>query len=503
LKTAEARVSYNGDRLKLSAGYYGSFFNNRMDVLQPSIAGGLNNPLGSLLPLSTGLQSILSQPVALAPDNQAHQFDVTGSFAFTPTTGLNFKLAQAQATQNQDFASSGLTGAPAGVTSLGGNMVTTKAQVGLTSRPIPKLALQAELRWEDRDDRTPIAAYNLEGTGKYTNRALPLTTSRGKLQASYQLPWDLRAQLGTDIESIDRGVFTATSAIWGTSALRQRTDETTVRAELRRRLSESVAGAITVSHAERDGSRWLRDNSGVGVTEVIDPYALANGLTNAIFMPNLADRQRDKAKLNIEWKPIDEVSLQLVGEHGTDSFSTPSSFGVRRTGLSVYGLDWDYAITPRWSVNGYWSRSQYGLDQARPAGTLMSLDNVSANLGLGLTGKPTDAIELGASLNHVNDVTRHAQRLDNTAANDQIALLAATGGLPDIVFRQTAVKLFGKFAIDKVSAVRVDLVHQRTRWNDWAWAYNGTSFTYSDGTTLSRKTDQHATGVAMTYSYKW
>ncbi|MCA1481599.1 MtrB/PioB family outer membrane beta-barrel protein, partial [Bradyrhizobium sp. NBAIM08] len=88
----EARLSFARDKLNLSAGYYGSFYRNENGSLNPLVPGTLLNPLGSSLPLVPGLQPILSQPVALPPDNQAHQLDVTGSYSFTPTTLLNFKL---------------------------------------------------------------------------------------------------------------------------------------------------------------------------------------------------------------------------------------------------------------------------------------------------------------------------------------------------------------------------------------------------------------------------
>ena len=74
---AEARLTYAGQQLTVSGGYYGSFYKNDNSAMQPGIPGSLNNPVGVLLPLSAGLQSFLSNPVALPPENEAHQFDVS------------------------------------------------------------------------------------------------------------------------------------------------------------------------------------------------------------------------------------------------------------------------------------------------------------------------------------------------------------------------------------------------------------------------------------------
>ena len=67
-----------------------------------------------------------------------------------------------------------------------------------------------------------------------------------------------------------------------------------------------------------------------------------------------------------------------------------------------------------------------------------------------------------------------------------------------MVYRQTALKLFGKYSLDKASAVRMDVVYQRASVNDWTW----TAFTYSDGTTVTQKPTQSVGVIAVTYIYQ-
>ena len=499
----EARLSYAGTKLRLSGGYHGSFYRNAYGSLSPNVPASLNNPLGNLLPLSAGLQSILNQPVALPPDNQAHQIDIAGNYAFTPTTHLNFKLAYAQALQQQDFAGAGLSGAPTGVAHLGGRVDTTLAQLSLSARPLRQLSLLAKLRFEDREDRTPIAPYNIEDTSTYTNRRLPSTKVRGQLLANVQFTSDYRGTLGAELETIDRGVFTASSAVAGISALRQKTEETTVRAELRRRMNEDFSGSIGVASSRRDGSNWLRDNSGLGVTEVADATDPATGFATAIFMPTLANRQRDKFKLQADWQASEQLALQLSAQSGRDKFNTPSEYGVRRSGMDQLNVDATFAWSDKWSFNGYLSYGNETLRQARPASAILAFANRSKGLGLGVVGKPMAKIELGANLSFIDDTSVYAQTLDPGADGASIALLAATGGLPDIVFRQATWKLFGRYELDKRSELRFDLVHQRSTWTDWSFGYNGVPFRYSDGTTLSQQPRQNVTFVGMRYVYRW
>ena len=82
-------------------------------------------------------------------------------------------------------------------------------------------------------------------------------------------------------------------------------------------------------------------------------------------------------------------------------------------------------------------------------------------------------------------------------------LLAATGGLPDIVYRRLELRAFGNYRITKTSFVRVDVVHQRVNFNDWAFGYDGVPYVYSDGTTLTQQQSQNATFAGVRYIHKW
>jgi hypothetical protein len=112
-------------------------------------------------------------------------------------------------------------------------------------------------------------------------------------------------------------------------------------------------------------------------------------------------------------------------------------------------------------------------------------------------------VDVGAMLSLVTDRSVYAQALDASASSDSVILLGATGGLPDIVYRQAQLKLFTRYEIDKQSAARIDLVHQRVHLADWTWGYNGVPFAYSDGSTLSQKPDQAVTAISVSYTLRW
>ncbi|OIQ72199.1 hypothetical protein GALL_461780 [mine drainage metagenome] len=469
----ETRLSYAMDKLRLSVGYYGSFYRNSNAWLNPS---------GTSAALSSGTL------LALPPDNEAHQFDLTGNYDFTAKTRGTFKLGYATALQTAGFSNYWP------INNLDAKVVTTLAKFGLTSRPLPKLTLLADLRYENKDDQTPLYNYNLVGT----NRQLPNRKVQGKVQASWQFNSDYRGTLGVDLESIDRGTFTATGTAAGVSALRQNTDETTVRADLRRRLTSNFSGTVGLSSSHRGGSNWLQPNAAgtTGVTEVTNPAL------DAVFMPTLADRQRDKVKLSADWQASEKFSLQFNAENGTDNYSAPTANGLQDTRMSLFGVDWSYAISDDWAFNGYLSQSNQILNQSRYLGTVMAFDNTNRAASVGITGNANSKLRLGANLSYVDDQSVYAQSPSASAPASVAAQLAASGGLPDTSYRQTALKLFASYALEKKASVRFDLIHQHNTINDWAWAANGVPFTYADGSTVTQSPDQNVSFVGVTYVYQ-
>ena len=494
----ETRLSYALEKLRFNVGYYGSFYRNTDSSMNPTVSGSLYNAVGSLFSVSPGLLGYLKQAVALAPDSQMHQLDASGNYDFSDKTRGVFKLAQSIATQDESFGSVSRTG----VTSLGGSVRTQLAHLGVTSRPMDKLSLQADIRYQNKDDQTPIAYYNIAGTIASTNQRLSNRRTDAKVQANWQFTSDYRGSLSVNSELIDRGTVTPTVSFAGISALRQNTKENGVQAELRRRLSDDFSGAISVSRSQRDGSNWLRDVSGLGVAIVGDITDPSLGMSSALYMPTLADRRRDKVRIYGDWMPDKDWSVQFSAEQGNDAFSTPGQDGLKQTRMNQFAVDASYALSFRWALNGYISRGLQTFNQSRTAGYVMAFDNTNTNVGLGFTGKPNNELEVGGNLAYVDDKSQYVQSLDAAADPYTAASLTASGGLPDIMYQQTALKFFGKFTLNKQTAVRVDLIHQRTHFNDWAWSYAGVPYIYSDGTTVAQRQQQNVNFLGVSYIYQ-
>lgn len=510
----EGSLNFSGEKLALSGGYYGSFYTNAYGSLTPTVLGTLNNPLGAPTALNADLLGILQQTMALPPDNQAHQLALSGTYGFTPTTRATFKYAYTHATQKEDFAGMGLTSAPTGINNLGGVVDTNLAQIGLTAHPMAKLSTLVNLRVENKNDKTPIAVYNTAayttgtGAGAVTNTATfsnghnSSNKLAGKLEASYQLPSNYRATLGADYESVDHGTWTATNAAGGISGMKQKTAEKGWRAELRRSMFDTLSGAIGYVSSRRNGSDWLKPNALplTGVTAVSDVAIYSR---TAVFPLFFMDRKRDKVKLSADWTPTEQLSLQFMVEGGKDSYSAPTTKGLRDTAVTLYSIDASFALSDIWKLTGYASRSDQMIYVDHSSGYMATLRDRNDTVGLGVLGKPIGRLEVGGDLSYLNDSNRYGQALDSAASANNTTFFNQQGGLPDVTFRQITLKLFGKFALEKNADIRMDLVHQRTMLNEWTWGNNGVPFAYSDNTTISMDQNQNVTFIGASYSYKF
>jgi len=121
--------------------------------------------------------------------------------------------------------------------------------------------------------------------------------------------------------------------------------------------------------------------------------------------------------------------------------------------------------------------------------------SIGAGLGLGVRGKAGARINIGADVSYSLEDERYGQGIIGVNANPS--------NLPDIAYRLLAFKLFGQYALDRNSDVRLDLIHQRFRQNEWAWENNDVPFFLSDGTTVRQQRDQNVTFLGARYIYKW
>jgi hypothetical protein len=268
--------------------------------------------------------------------------------------------------------------------------------------------------------------------------------------------------------------------------MRANTRETSYRAELRRSLSDTANGAVSYVHSQRNGDNWTFYGNGNGKTST-QPINPASTLPMTMM-----DRNRDKVKLSADWSPTSKLSLQFNLENGQDTYTGPIVSGMNSTKMNSYGIDAAFVMSENWKLTGYVNQSDQTLYVNHLAGYLAELDDINTSVGLGVAGKPSSRLDVGGNLTYMDDSNRYNQTLNNVG-----------GALPNVTYRVTSLKLFGKYSLEKNSDIRVDLVHQNATLDEWTWGNNGTAFTYSDNTTVSMQPNQSVNYLGARYVLKF
>lgn len=497
----EMTLDYAGKRLQLQGGYYGSMYDN-----SNSLAFGLVN--GAARPGTTSSPNPV--PLTSPLNNVAHQVFLNGGYAFTPTTRGTFKLAYSGATQNENLPTFDMAapnnrfiGAPS---SLDGKINTTTAQLGLTSRPLPKLSLLANLRYHDVDDKTPLAGFvgdNTTGAVTVHNTPHSFTTTSGKVEATYRLPANFSVMGGVDRSQQDRTFpqFDAERYV----PFRGTLNETTYRVQLRRSLSDTVNGSLTYLQSKRVGSGFTSTN------------ALPSDQINPI---HIADRERSKWRLSVDWSPLQKLSLQFNVEDARDDYghSEERPYGLRDGSARLYSLDANYTPTEDAQLNAWYSHDQTDARQfaGRWAGGTLDADKDAHlrdrgdSIGLGGRAKVRAKFVFGADLQWTRNRSHYDEDVAliggfSTRYSTSAGVSAAP--LPEIENRLTRLTLFATYAVQKNAHLRLDLIHERWNTDDWSWMFaNGTPYAYgntTDGTTVTAKQNQTSNFVGMRYVYKF
>ena len=530
----EGKLNFVRDSLAVTAGYFGSFYNNNNNSLTTVFTGTALNrgllwngapPVGGL-----SLLQQINSSVALPPDNQAHQFYVSGNYAFTDTTRSNFKLAYTRATQNQAFAGVGLLPTNA-LTSLNGQVDTTLAQFGLAMRPMKDLSINASLRYEDRADKTPLAIYNYGiTTNNTTGNALNATTNwnsgsqtrtTAKLDSVYRLPSGYSLSLGGDWERKAAPLPPNKSAIVNNQMFFRTTlNEYGLHTEVRKAMSPTLNGAVGIEYKQRRGNDWWTASGLAGNAMTIKNAAgLLVSSANVVLPDMYMDRNRTKLRGNLDWEATEKLSLTSAIEHTQDEYKRqpatlpvqiiPTIPGARTIIGDSLTLDGTYTVSEDWRINAFGTRS-YNRWNVNKINIGDDTRNTADTLGVGVSGKATSRLTLGMDILATRDKTTFQNLTASTVGGALPGNILGWVGqtlpgnyLPSINYTTNKLNLHANYAVDKMSSVQAVFSYQQFKTDDWQWGYNGVPFLYSDNTTVSQPMNQSLKFIGASYVLKF
>jgi MtrB/PioB family decaheme-associated outer membrane protein len=532
----EGKVSFNRDKLALSGGYFGSFFNNDFGSLSPTVPGTLNRGVLYNGAASSGgvnsqtIAQIASSAVALPPDNQAHQLYLSGVYTFSKDTRANFKVSYSHATQNESFAGQGLTAAAGAPANLGGEVNTILAMLGVSSRVTSDLTVKGNFRYEDRDDKTPLNIYNtnfkagdnLNNTTNWQSASQTRTTA--KIEGTYRLPAGYSAVLGADWENKKSPLPVANTGLFNKQVFfREEMNEYGLRGELRKALSETLNGSVSLEYKERRGSDGDWKTAAPAGTAGLPLVSADPAVLNNVFPDMYMDRNRTKARLSVDWTPVEQLDFQAIYEHAEDQYkraapaqilsgtppalvATPIVAGARNISIDSFTLDGSYSITENWRVSAYFTDSEYRWN-VNKVGMGEDTRNSSQTFGVAIKGKVGSKLDIGADFFTTRDETSFTNQIVTAGVvGNIVGWVGQTlpgNTLPKVTYNVDRVKLFANYALDKSSDIRFDALYQHYHTDDWQWGYNGVPFLYSDNTTVSQPMTQNFGFVAARYIYKF
>jgi len=291
----DASASYAGRKLQAKFAYYASTFKNSHNALS------WQNPFtppGFAPDATTG-------QLALPPDNQFHQLLASAGYRFSDRTSAMADIALGRMTQDESFLAATLNpslGQTLPRNSLDGRVDTTNANLKIVSAVTDRLRLNAAYAYNDRDNRTPQAAYNWVSTDSSvntprTNLPYSFTQNTAKLSADYRATARLKASIGFDRDTRERTYQEA-----------DKTRENTLWGKVSARTRDNLNLTLKLAHAERDQSGY------VAVAEIDPPE---NPLLTKY---NMANRTRDSVGLRADVAASETVNVGLGLDVSKDKY---------------------------------------------------------------------------------------------------------------------------------------------------------------------------------------
>ncbi len=221
---------------------------------------------------------------------------------------------------------------------------------------------------------------------------------------------------------------------------------------------------------------------------------------NTIAPLNLSDRNRDKVRLSLNWEPIEPLSLQVMVDESFDNYGhrSGSNLGLQNGSARNYSLDAAYTVSENLQAVAWFSRNETFIDQASrnwsPADGSReiwsaNLQNIGTSFGVDINGKPTEKLEVGASLSQSFITDKFKQRTSDPA----------TYSVPNISTELSNLRLFGRYALRKNLSLHLDYILNRFKTNEWTWNH----WIYTDGTRLIQDTSQIVNFIGLSAHYTW
>lgn len=475
----EAHFGFGNARYQLGAAVYASWFTND----EPSLTW--QNPYGARnswswragYPGGNGLQ-------ALDPDNQAMQFRIYGGFNLTPVSRLSADVAFGTMEQDErlfDYSvNQGLmVHTPLPADSANAEIDTTHANVRFTTRLFGKVGLTANYTLDERDNNTPrhtwvYIAGDSEDQKPYEEGRINLPYSFEKEQWDLTATW--RAARGLRLKGgVERTDYQRTYAEVTDS------DETRLFAGINIGSWSKASLSFDFADSDRNADAYIGNRPYIAyrVPGSVDDDDFDN--LPALRKYDQTDRERREYRVRADFFPVDMFNLGVTGASYDDDYDDPDGlFGLQSSEVTSWSLDAGLHPSQRISLVGYYTRESYDTVQTgrmwsnkvqaeNPANDWQASvsDEVETwNLSLQLAGAEGEDSRMSDRLKLGFDLTRSHVESDVAVSG---ATNIATAPLPTLRSEMNSWSLWGSFAINERTSIRLSYEQQELETDDFAF----------------------------------
>ena len=431
----DASAAYAAGRLQARIAYYGSIFKNDDDALtwaNPYVPLGIGGTVGQL---------------SLAPGNQFHQLVLSAGYKLAERTQVTADVAYGQMSQDDTFlpytVNTSLPTQPLPRNSLDGRVETLTGNLKLTTQLADELRVNASLAYNDRNNQTPQALYDwiTTDTGQAavprTNLPYSFTRSVASIDAALTLTPHFRLYAGCNYDEYQRDLQE-----------RERTNEGACWGKANLTANDLATFSLMLTYSQRKGSTYHPNPDETPAAE------------SAHASYNLADRDRNEAKLRVDVTPGERFNF------GFDVRATWDDYFNSTVGL-LDGTSWSAAADCGWAVaekisaNCYLSHEEIRSHQANaellgasPPWFGSNHDAVDS-LGAGFKYGASETFDLGFDYTY-------------SRSTGEVAIKSATVGFPDLTTRLNSARLYVNYSPKKKFALRLSYWYEGYRSDDWA-----------------------------------
>lgn len=422
---------------------------------------------------------------SLAPDNQAHQFSLSGQYHGVDRLALSARASHSRLSQDETFQPLSvnpdlLVNMPLPADSLNGRIDQTRVALNARYRAAQRTTLGASYRLDDRNNRSDALLINSIGADAI-NQPDNLAQSRARIS----LPYDIRRQRAS-LEWLTRD---SRRNQWRAELGQRRhdytlsdiesSDETSLELQWRRR-SGAWQPSLTVEQSQRrvngfDGQRNYFAGHSPDYLATLDPdTAFVNhpGLRRY----HLADRDRRQATARLGWQAAEDWDLNGWFGWSLDDYPD-GDFGLRQSHRQRAGLELGWQASETILARAWLSHEVYRSDlMARSfrGGPNRVPDSQNPARDWQVLRRDRH-IGSGLSLEWRPDSQRYSARMElghglasgQTDFNTGEALSAEP--LPNDHSRHLSARAQASWRLDQRSSVRLHAHYERLRVDDWAF----------------------------------